>query len=322
MEGSRIVRFEDKLDTMLLISGEMIENHGEDSFCCLQEKCSALVSVFDGCGGLGSRTYPEFQGYTGAYMASRLVSGAVCDWYRAMVGDVSHDSEEALTQLKEYIRKVFALAESYTENSFRICGSMVRDLPTTAAIAIAQEQKAGLVLHVIWAGDSRVYRMDARGLAQLTKDDVDIGDALSNLTEDGVLTNVLSSDGRYELHYKRLAIEEPTVVFAATDGCFGYISSPMEFEHMILRALDAAQTPEEFREQVSARISEVAGDDYALGMMSFLYGSFANLKAGFVTRRKELERKYISPLQADHSDDLVRRLWQEYRRDYERDYER
>ena len=72
---------QEQLDTLFVVSGEMIENNGEDNFCCLSGGCSSIAAVFDGCGGLGAKTYAGFQGHTGAYVSSRLMSGAVYDWF-------------------------------------------------------------------------------------------------------------------------------------------------------------------------------------------------------------------------------------------------
>lgn len=318
MKGKNITQFCDQLDTMFLIAEEMIDKHGEDSFCCAYQSDSAMISVFDGCGGLGSRTYPGFKGHTGAYMASRLVSGAIHTWYRDTHDHHWESPENMLTSLNEYLVKVYSIGASYAESNLKIRGSMVRDFPTTAAIALAQQDSEGILLHIIWAGDSRVYLMDAAGLAQLTKDDVDSEDALSNLSDDGALTNILSSDGKYTLHYRCLKIDRPTVVFAATDGCFGYIPSPMEFEYTLLNALEESRTAEEFKKYLKKSFHDVAGDDFALGLMSFFYGTFENLKNSFVDRTIHLEKKYIIPLQDNRSSAFTQQLWQEYRCEYER----
>lgn len=110
-------------------------------------------------------------------------------------------------------------------------GSMVRKFPTTLALAYAEKEEDAIKIHLLWAGDSRVYLLDEKGLAQLTRDDTDVEDAFENLTNDGPMNNVLSSDGNYGINYKSVLLSTPTIVFAATDGCFGYIPTPMEFEY-------------------------------------------------------------------------------------------
>lgn len=80
MKNNAPLLFSEKFDDLFLISKEMIEGHGEDSFFCASSDDSAFLSVFDGCGGLGSRTFSNFKGHTAAYLASRAASGAVHDW--------------------------------------------------------------------------------------------------------------------------------------------------------------------------------------------------------------------------------------------------
>ena len=122
--------------------------------------------------------------------------------------------------------------------------------------------------------------LDKNGLAQLTKDDTHIEDAFENLINDGALTNVLSADGKFEIHYKTMLINEPALIFAATDGCFGYIQSPMEFEYIILKSMMESGTPKMFKSQLCKELSNYAGDDLALGMMSFCFGDFLILRCG------------------------------------------
>lgn len=315
---SKELELENQLDMMFLVSGEMVPGHGEDSYFCAYRDNAACVGVFDGCGGLGSCTYPSIQGHTGAYMASRLASGALNDWFHTFHGREWNDSDEILGTLRSYLSAAFRVCKPYIERKSGIKGSMVRELPTTAAIAYARPEKNGMVVHVIWAGDSRVYILDGKGLAQLTDDDLEGQDALSNLSNDAALTNVISSDGNYTLHYRYLRLEGPAIIFSATDGCFGYISSPMEFEYVLLQQLENAGNAEEFQNGLEAAFREVTGDDFAFACMAFHYDTFRNLKEAFARRTDFLESRYIAHLESEKSDEILLEMWQEYRKDYER----
>lgn len=318
MAISKKVNFNELLDTIFLINQEVIKDCGEDSYYCAHCKSSAIISVFDGCGGLGSRTYQSFQRHTGAYMASRTVSGAVHDWYHDHRSTKWKNPDQLIECLDRYIKKAYDICSSKGAESLKIRGSMVRDYPTTAAIALAEEDGSNINLHVMWAGDSRVYLIDSQGLAQLTEDDTDSEDAMDNLTSDGVLTNLLSSDGRYEIHYRNIKLNHPAIVFAATDGCFGYIPTPMEFEFLLLKALVESETPTGFKHRINSCFQDYAGDDFTLGFMSFSYGSFENMRKSFTGRVEELERKYICNLAEDRNEQAVMKLWKKYRPVYER----
>ena len=65
-----------------------------------------------------------------------------------------------------------------------------------------------------------------------------------------------------------------------------------------------------------AILAEVAGDDFALNLMSFYFGSFDALRTAFSERARMLERRYVRPLRDDRTD--AQRFWEEYRVAYER----
>ena len=306
------------LDTMLLVEQGVTPSGGEDSFARALGSRSAMLGVFDGCGGLGSRTYADLGGHTGAYLAARAASGAVYDWYRGLPEHGESDGEQLCASLRERLDAALGIVKAQGRQTLRVRGTMVRDFPTTAAVALARGVPDGVMLDLIWAGDSRIYLLDAGGLCQLTEDDLDGEDALSNLTHDGALTNVIAADGRYALHHKRLTLRQPAVVFAATDGVFGYIRTPMEFEWLLLRVLCSAETPALFSARLKAILSEVAGDDFTFSLMSFYYGDFAAMRSAFSQRVQTLERDYVRPLHDRRTEALQHALWARYRSDYER----
>lgn len=310
-------QFFDCLDFLFLSQGPAIPGKGEDNFCCLYREDAAVVSVFDGCGGLGGRQYPGFRGHTGAYVASRLASGAMHDWFDRHHGTHWENGDALRESLDTRLRKNLLLGPWLGKNEKKFRGAMVRDFPTTAAIALAQPEGDHIVLHILWAGDSRVYLLDEKGLAQMSADDSENQDALDNLTNDGELTNLLAADDRrHELHYKRHVITGPTLVFTATDGTFGYIPSPMEFEYTVTRLLLASDSINTFKQALTRSFNATAGDDFAFGCMGFYCGPMEQIHALVRPRVRLLEQDYIPVLQRDRSAD--RRLWAQYRGNYER----
>jgi serine/threonine protein phosphatase PrpC len=351
--------FMQKLDFRFLIAGEMIEGRGEDCFYSAQKENSAIAAVFDGCGGLGSRRYQNYREHTGAYMASRAAGGALRDWYQEQYqeqyqekpnqcrenqdpyqeqnrenqyqyrgqyqiqGEEAADSgfPETADQISAYMSASLDLVNGLAGKTARIFGTMVRDFPTTAAAALVSNTNRGTELQVFWAGDSRVYLIDRRGLAQLTRDDVEGKNAMSNLRSDGALTNVVAADQPFTLHTgKTLRFEEdePYMVLAATDGCFGYLPTPMDFEAMVLSCLLQARTPAGFRQKLEESISETAGDDYTLAFMSFGYGDFRTMQGSVRERAKRLRHDYMDWMEQDPSLEMQEHLWEEYRTGYER----
>lgn len=99
----------------------------------------SLIGEFDGCRGLGARQYENYETHTGAYVASRLVSGAAYDWFqkRKDSGEFDYPVEE----IKDRFEKAPHMGEQAGGNALKIRGSMVRNFPPTAAIALADQRR-------------------------------------------------------------------------------------------------------------------------------------------------------------------------------------
>jgi len=310
------------LDFTLSFCREMLPGQGEDSYCLSFCENAGLLAVFDGCGGAGARTHNYFSGHTEAYMASRLCAGAFYDAFRAAfpcrlsARAVAERvfAPEALARLKQYTPPV-------EPGGFVMKGSMVRTLPTTAAAALIQPGSGdALAVSAIWAGDSRVYVLDGDGLAQLTVDDTSVPDPMENVYEDGVLRNILCSDREVTLHCTTVEVKLPFVVLTATDGCFGYVSTPMEFEGLLLQTLLGAETPARWETTLADTIGALAGDDHSLCLAAFGYGSFENLQDSLRQRLAWLTQQFLIPVSRLPVEDRESRfaLWAQYRDNYSR----
>lgn len=319
--------FRNKLDMVFIVSSEAYQGEGEDSFCCSCSNDSAVIAVFDGCGGLGSRKYDNYDGHTGAFIASRLVSGAVYDWFQCRDTDVvslnSQDVADKVADdsvLRARVANALSMGESLAGSALKLRGSMVRDFPTTAAIALADNHRDAVRLQIMWAGDSRVYILGCDGLMPLSRDDTDSQDAFEDLRKDPVQTNVLSSDGRFTLHSRSFFLTEPAMILAATDGYFGYWNTPMEFEYFLLNTLEKSVSLEEWKKRLREDIKDVTGDDATLAAMAFYFGTFDRMKSYYTDRCRTLVKKYIRPLTDTDSDaeDKARALWREYSTDYKK----
>lgn len=310
-------------DFWLTIAREAKKEAGEDCFCRYFCRDAGLVGVFDGCGGLGAQRRLEYSQATEAYVASRLCAGA---FYNAFEDTFAQGADNQGLDGRFYryaSENCFQVLSDYrpTETSaFAMRGSMVKTLPTTAASALILRSPAGYWIAPIWAGDSRVYLLDEQGLAQLTQDDTSVPDPMDNLYEDGILQNVLCAGKKPEMHRRKLEVRRPFMVFAATDGCFGYFTTPMEFEGALLHTLLSSRSVAEWEERLSQRIGEVAGDDYTLVMASYGFGDFSRLQKAMKGRWEVLESEQLRRVGELHPDDRASRqaLWKEYAPNYMR----
>ena len=289
------------LSSIFCVAKEMKKNLGEDSFYYGADGNDFIVAAFDGCGGSGSKKYENFSRMTGAFIGSHAVCGGVKAWFE-------NSREEG--SMATYIGKALEVCTGFADKTGRITGSLGKSFPTTAAIVAGSMGKSGVKANCYWAGDSRCYLLDANGLHQLTADDLDGEDAMSNLINDGVMTNVISASNPFDLHIKSFEVSYPCILFGATDGCFGYLRSPMEFEYILVQSLVMAKSPAEWRMAMYDKIQSVAGDDFTLCMAAFGYKDFNDMKKSFAKRYTYLDQYYIN------SPRDVMELWEEYKVNY------
>lgn len=318
-----------------------IPDQGEDSDPILRDGPDlGLLGVFDGMGGAGGTVYETSEGRrTGAYLGSRIARDIVeqrmldllePDWHlngKAAARNLEHSVQQALKQRLQELNPAPSGLRS----------RLIRALPTTMALVALQRTQPGgptWAGHVFWAGDSRVYVFEARGASQLSTDDLrDPGDALANLRRDSVVSNALSADTEFHINYRRVELHSPFLVACATDGCFGYVRTPMHFEYLVLRHLLEARSTEAWSSALQAEIAAVTGDDAAMSTL----GVGADLKEFqklFAPRVAELASDFIEPLdelseavtraeqelralQSRQLDEMTER-WNRYKSDYER----
>ena len=302
----------DVIDFRIAFCREMIEDNGEDCFFIGLNDSYSILSVFDGCGGAGARQYGNFNEKTGAYIASRTAGGATEAWFSGL-SEATLNSES----YKGIIERAFSRLSDYADKSGPVMrGSMQKAFPTTLATAVIGMNGKNMDVDFFWAGDSRGYILNESGLHQATLDDLDGEDAMSNLLNDGVMTNLVYLNGNYSIHRKRVKLKKPSLVFCATDGCFGYLSTPMEFEYLILETLFKSETPVEWKELLEGEIEKVASDDFTFAMQANGFGSFDELKKTFFGRKQFLESEYISKLENANYEEMLF-LWNQYKVSYE-----
>lgn len=320
---------------------EKVPGEGEDSEPLLVVGHDrSMVGVFDGLGGAGGTTYDTPGGrHSGAWFASRVAVDVVAGHLPEIVGSVPDvDGARAAAELHDRLQDALGrrLAEFGAAKS-GLRSRLLRALPTTMAVAFlarAEPAAADWVAHAFWAGDSRVYAVDpTTGAHQLTDDDLRSShDALQNLVDDSVIDNCLSADTGFRINYRRVGLTAPFMVIAASDGCFGYVASPMHFEHLVLAHLDAAGSVDGWRAGLMAAVEAVAGDDATMALVA-VGGDFAAVRAAFQPRLEQLRGTYIQPLDdiEEQTRTTVQRaaelrqqrlalrseLWSRYKPDYE-----
>lgn len=207
------------------------------------EATEKLLIVCDGLGGTGQTKHKiGDQYYTSAYIGSRCVSDAIKKYCDEQQRELWTDDIATMTKkLKKYLASQLETCIQGYKLEKSLCGNMIELLPTTLAMAIFRKNGGFLDVRVIWAGDSRVYLLTpVDGLSQLSEDDVDGEfDAMKALGQSNMNNNVTGEGiDRFHLNYAeyKIPIQEGFILFAASDGCFDYIESPMQFEYKLLAA--------------------------------------------------------------------------------------
>jgi hypothetical protein len=319
-----------------------VPGEGEDSDPIVRDgRELGLVAVFDGMGGAGGTVYETPDGpRTGAYLAARVARDVVEERMLALLDpEWNLDGPAAARDLRRSVKG--ALADTLTGLNAPASGlrsRLLRALPTTMALMALQRReprKGRWAGHVFWSGDSRVYVLDpATGAHQLTRDDLrDRGDALVNLRQDSVVSNAMSADIDFVVHHHQVELSAPFLAVAATDGCFGYVRTPIHFEHLVLSSLQDSIEAGSWSRLLQQRIAAITGDDAAMAVLGVGadHGEFRQL---FATRTAQIEQRCVVPLdelesevgRAEQAVAEARRrhaalqtsLWAAYKPEYER----
>lgn len=280
-----------------------------------------LTAVFDGLGGAGAGRVGHAAGgveRSNAWVAAHGARGLVEEWFldaheRTAAGDPAG--------LRDHLAD--RLAELKGTGRRKILGTMRRELPTTFAGIAYEVGKTEVRWQALWAGDSRCYLLDPlAGLQQLTRDDTESDDALTLLVEDPPMTNVISAGGQFVVNENRGAVGMPCLFVTATDGFFGYLDTPAEFEHVLLDTLVASADAADWGDRLADRVASYTGDDASLSVVAFGFADFAWLREAFTRRARVVLVDHVEPVRhvADDRDAFVAERadsWRRYREHYE-----
>ncbi len=286
----------------------------EDHAICLRQAGVRLLAAFDGCGGVGGRRYPQLENRTGAQLASGLYAMCLEEWFFKNASSLPRkQTAETLSALflnaaKDYHRQYLADAPS------AVTGSMVRTLPSTAAIILQFPGRAALY----WAGNTRCYLLTDAGLKQLTRDDtVTPSDAFESLYLDAPITNYLCADRPFSLHEKRFTLPKQGVLVVATDGAYHALPTPMHFEALLLNTLKGTTLKKQWKQALREALQSRAADDVTLILQPFGFAEYAELAPYFDKRRRHVHQAYILPADQATADTrlALKTLWELYRRE-------
>lgn len=277
-------------------------------------------AVFDGCGGSGAWKYPEFKNASGAFVAAQSISNLFLQWF---------DKQTVKsTLLPDKLAESFHVAANDCLQRLKagcapmgVAGSLVKSFPCTASIAISTLDATGnILLTSLNAGDSRVYFLTpALGLVQMTKDDSRGNpDALQSLRDSAVLSNLLNADKPFRISARQVQLNLPCAVICATDGVFGFLRSPMDFEYLLLHSLMEHTSIASFESAFEKKICKVTGDDSACLVAFYGWNSYESIKESLRPRYLYIQQliNQIDAIGDNHSDmmQIIEQQWNEYKK--------
>lgn len=120
------------------------------------------------------------------------------------------------------------------------------------------------------------------GLYQISIDDLKGElDPLQNLREDAPMSNCIQADAPFRINHKKITLKNKSkfVVISATDGCFGYYPSPMDFEKALIDSLNKSNSIDELKEMLALAFTYVSADDFSFSIACIGFKNFNELKS-------------------------------------------
>ena len=280
--------------------------------------------VFDGLGGAGARKRTNARGETRteAMIASGAASAALDRLVKAnwqSWADVIEftDGETLVKQMRalvdQCIRPELKSALQKAAYEYRIYDKSGQ-LPTTIAGWLTFPAPDGRTLAVaVWAGDSRCYLLDEKGMRQCSRDTThDYLDPMEELSSDCRLSSLLRNDQDFSLEFSCHLLDRPALLMCCSDGFYRGIESPMHLEYYFRSVLVQGETPEDmmdkWREFFLTPLVEdmpetnLLHDDSATMESIFVCGdedAFGALKAMLAAPLEDLTRTFIDPFPGD-----------------------
>ena len=270
---------------------EKILDHGEDAPAILHAKYThGFIGVLDGMGGAGNEKYttPDGVERSGAYIGARAARDFLNGWYASHT-TASINAADLARGFNDALQATFTTLVSKPS---LIKSKMRRTLPTTLAAIRYHSVDSSTQIDALWAGDSRAYVLTTDGLRQISKDDADVDESsLSGFMQDAPLTNCISLNSDTVIHTHTQHVAGPCVLIVATDGCYGYLSSPAHLEQLLFACMRDATSTSQWGELVQARLLPVAGDDFSMALVCIGWKNHADVVAQFATRHQRMSAR-------------------------------
>lgn len=224
---------------------------------------------------------------TSALWASRIVIAryiyALLKIEEFKYGDLSN--EKTREKLSEFIK----LGLVKTANHFHLQKGKYDNqliLPTTLAGFRYRVIDGKIKAEVLWAGDSRCYVLNKKGLKQVSVDDENFS---------GEITNLFHSNSSPKLNYKCIELEEPYVLIAVSDGIFDpFTKVPENFgvEYILLESIKECDSIENLKQILLTQYNKIHADDSTMVFIPLGFDNYDELKTALKERTSYILEMY------------------------------
>lgn len=299
-----------------------------------------VIGVFDGMGGAGgAECESDFGiGFTKAYVASRIIKVAIENLIRQNPSIISQENIRDIL-IKTIEERYQQELQKYPPKSKVLRSPLIKEYPTTLAITCVRKEESKYIIDSFWAGDSRNYIWTSEGLFQISKDDLRGNlDPLQNLRDDAPMSNCIHADGKFSINHitiEGFSVSDKFIIISATDGCFGYYPSPMDFETTFSDCVRNSSNLSEFKKKLSQAFEDVTADDFSYSIAAFGFHDYKDIKktlgkinntavrsysikrgryASFIRKREKLTQQ-IDLLNEELEGD-INKIWNDYKNTY------
>jgi len=278
-----------------------LTGHDEDAPAYADDR---FLIVCDGLGGGGQNTY-QIDGVkrTSAYLGSRRISLACQEYFSAHYEEFCahmQDPATLIAGLKSHISQALDYYVSENNLQNRVKGKSMQMLPSTLTAIIYKHFEDHTDALVISAGDSRAFVLTPdNGLQQISKDDV-FAD-VDAFEKSATMTNNIRQDGDFHINYGYHQLPARCILFVCSDGCFDYLSTPMELEfrleYSITKCGELFDPERDNLGQFLGIVLEKSGlqDDCTMAGVILGYTDGEETQKLFLKRAYYLQEKYRTP---------------------------
>ncbi len=251
-------------------------------------------------GGAGGTVYEiDNTRRSGAFLASNIVISFAENYFinfKEQGLNLSTKIQENVAKELKYhfnkgLQQILDKIDKTGNVKLNIKSKLIKRLPTTLALCSINHDENEINIYNYWAGDSRIYSLDSNiGLHQLTDDNlVNHTDAFDNLINDSKISNCINADSDYNINFNSIKLKSPQIIIASTDGAFGYLPTPVHFEHLLLDSLIHSNSINDWKKNLIESLKNNQSDDISLSISILGYKSFHEIKTSFNDRFSVLD---------------------------------